>query len=963
MSSTNNNNGKKPRWSHADKAGAKRGQDRSGGRVVGGRRDGAAGGRDERRGGFSRDNDRREGGFRGGDERRGGFQARDDRRDGGFRGRDERRGGFNRDNDRREGGFRGGDDRRGGFNRGSDERRGGFQGRDDRRGGFSRDNDRREGGFRGGDDRRGGFNRDNDRRDGGFRGDDRRGGFNRGGDGRRGGFGGRDDRREGGFQRRDDRGGFNRGGDDRRGGFNRDNDRREGGFRGGDDRRGGFNRDDRRGGYQGRDDRRGGFNRDNDRREGGFQRRDDRGGFNRGDRRDGGFQRRDDRREGGFDREKRFGRPDRSFDDAPVRDESRVEDAQVENVTAANADVAATTVEADAATSENIQRENVDVVGEQNPDERVHVDGDVEGDVRVDDAPTADATDAERDGVDAADSDTTNSDADNTDAQNTDPADATNATAGTADGEHAGFDESESDEIDESVIMTFTELGLPEALVERMARDGITKPFPIQAATIPDAMAGKDVLGRGRTGSGKTLGFGLPMLARLAEGGKARAHQPRAIVLVPTRELAMQVSDALQPLVHVVGLKHKLVAGGMPYEPQLSALERGVDVLIATPGRLSDLIERGAADLSRVEIAVLDEADHMAEMGFLEAITEILDLVPEGGQRLLFSATLDRGIDTVVDKYLVDPVTHSTDDGTATVTTMEHHALLIEPRDKKVVTAEVANREGRTVVFVRTKMGADRVAAELREQGVMAAALHGGLNQGQRNRVLSAFKDGRVPVLVATDVAARGIHVDEVGVVLQVDPPADHKDYLHRAGRTARAGEKGTVITLALPHQRRSMQRLLDSAGVDVSLVRTRPGDEAIVAAGGSTSEGRSISEDDLRRTLAPRNDRGGRGGRGYERGGRGGYDRGGRDGGRGGYGRGGGFDRGGRGRFNDRDDRGQGRGRGDDRGFGGGRGYRDDIDGGFERENRRQSFGGRGGQGGRGGYGGDRGGYRGNRD
>ena len=963
MSSTNNNNGKKPRWSHADKAGAKRGQDRSGGRDFGGRRDGAAGGRDERRGGFSRDNDRREGGFRGGDERRGGFQARDDRRDGGFRGRDERRGGFSRDNDRREGGFRGGDDRRGGFNRGSDERRGGFQGRDDRRGGFSRDNDRREGGFRGGDDRRGGFNRDNDRRDGGFRGDDRRGGFNRGGDDRRGGFGGRDDRREGGFQRRDDRGGFNRGGDDRRGGFNRDNDRREGGFRGGDDRRGGFNRDDRRGGYQGRDDRRGGFNRDNDRREGGFQRRDDRGGFNRGDRRDGGFQRRDDRREGGFDREKRFGRPDRSFDDAPVRDESRVEDAQVENVTAANADVAATTVEADAATGENIQRENVDVVGEQNPDERVHVDGDVEGDVRVDDAPTADATDAERDGVDAADSDTTNSDADNTDAENTDPADATNATAGTADGEHAGFDESESDEIDESVIMTFTELGLPEALVERMARDGITKPFPIQAATIPDAMAGKDVLGRGRTGSGKTLGFGLPMLARLAEGGKARAHQPRAIVLVPTRELAMQVSDALQPLVHVVGLKHKLVAGGMPYEPQLSALERGVDVLIATPGRLSDLIERGAADLSRVEIAVLDEADHMAEMGFLEAITEILDLVPEGGQRLLFSATLDRGIDTVVDKYLVDPVTHSTDDGTATVTTMEHHALLIEPRDKKVVTAEVANREGRTVVFVRTKMGADRVAAELREQGVMAAALHGGLNQGQRNRVLSAFKDGRVPVLVATDVAARGIHVDEVGVVLQVDPPADHKDYLHRAGRTARAGEKGTVITLALPHQRRSMQRLLDSAGVDVSLVRTRPGDEAIVAAGGSTPEGRSISEDDLRRTLAPRNDRGGRGGRGYERGGRGGYDRGGRDGGRGGYGRGGGFDRGGRGRFNDRDGRGQGRGRGDDRGFGGGRGYRDDIDGGFERENRRQSFGGRGGQGGRGGYGGDRGGYRGNRD
>ena len=520
----------------------------------------------------------------------------------------------------------------------------------------------------------------------------------------------------------------------------------------------------------------------------------------------------------------------------------------------------------------------------------------------------------------------------------------------------AGSDDASNDDVTANEERTFADLGLPSELVERMARDGIVKPFPIQAATIPDAMAGKDVLGRGRTGSGKTLGFGLPMLARLAAGGKARAHQPRAVVLVPTRELAMQVSDALQPLVHVVGLKHKLVAGGMPYEPQLSALERGVDVLIATPGRLSDLIERGAADLSRVEIAVLDEADHMAEMGFLEAITEILDLVPEGGQRLLFSATLDRGIDKIVDKYLIDPVTHSTDDGTATVTTMEHHALLIEPRDKKIVTAEVANREGRTVVFVRTKMGADRVADELREQGVMAAALHGGLNQGQRNRVLSAFKDGRVPVLVATDVAARGIHVDEVGVVLQVDPPADHKDYLHRAGRTARAGEKGTVITLALPHQRRAMQRLLDEAGVETSLVKTRPGDDAIVAAGGSTPEGRSISEEDLRRTLTPRGDRGGRGGRGYDRGGRGGY---GRDerGGRGGYGgrggasrNGGGFERGGRGRFVDRDERGES-------GRDGGR-YRDDIDGGFERQNRRQNFGGgRGGfeRGGRGGY--DRGG------
>ena len=416
----------------------------------------------------------------------------------------------------------------------------------------------------------------------------------------------------------------------------------------------------------------------------------------------------------------------------------------------------------------------------------------------------------------------------------------------------------------------FAALGLPEVLVERLARDGITEPFPIQQAAIPDALAGRDVLGRGRTGSGKTLAFGLPTLTRLM-GSKARPHQPRAIVLVPTRELAMQVSDALQPLVHVAGLHHKLVAGGMPYEPQLSALARGVDLLIATPGRLSDLIARGAADLSAVQIAILDEADHMAEMGFLEAITEILDLVPEGGQRLLFSATLDRGIDTVVDRYLTDPVTHSTDDGTASVTTMEHHALLIEPRDKKVVTAEVANRTGRTVVFVRTKLGADRVATELREQGIVAAALHGGLNQGQRNKVLGAFKDGRIPVLVATDVAARGIHVDDVSLVLQIDPPADHKDYLHRAGRTARAGEAGTVVTLALPHQRKGVQRLLDEAGVGIQLTKARPGDDIIAAAGGSRPSGDFVSQSTLEDLLTPpgQRDRGHRGGsRGGYRGG-----------------------------------------------------------------------------------------------
>jgi superfamily II DNA/RNA helicase len=396
----------------------------------------------------------------------------------------------------------------------------------------------------------------------------------------------------------------------------------------------------------------------------------------------------------------------------------------------------------------------------------------------------------------------------------------------------------------------FAALGLPAALVERLARDGITTPFPIQRATIPDALAGRDVLGRGQTGSGKTFAFGLPTLARLAAGDRANARRPRALILTPTRELAMQISDALEPFVHVMGLRHKLVAGGMPYPPQLMALDRGVELLIATPGRLNDLIERGAVQLTDIAIMILDEADHMADMGFLPEITEILDGLPEGGQRLLFSATLDRGVDAVVERYLTDPVTHSTDDATASVTTMEHHILLIDPKHKKSITAEVANREGRTLVFVRTKLGADRVAEQLREQGVFAAALHGGLNQGARNRVLAAFREGSLPVLVATDVAARGIHVDDVSVVLQADPPADHKDYLHRSGRTARAGEKGTVVTLALPHQSRGMERMAREAGVDVVATRAVPGDALLTSTGARKPSGVPIPDSQARRLL-----------------------------------------------------------------------------------------------------------------
>ena len=408
----------------------------------------------------------------------------------------------------------------------------------------------------------------------------------------------------------------------------------------------------------------------------------------------------------------------------------------------------------------------------------------------------------------------------------------------------------------------FAAMGIPERLVERLARDGITEPFPIQTATIPDAMAGRDVLGRGQTGSGKTLAFGLPTITRLAAEGKAKPKRPRALVLVPTRELAMQVSDALEPLVHVMGLRHKLVAGGLSYEPQISALARGLDLLIATPGRLKDLLDRGAVEFGDIEVAILDEADHMADMGFMTEITAIMDEIPQGGQRLLFSATLDKGIDGLVERYLTDPVTHSTDDAQASVTTMAHHLFLVEPNHKKVLTAELAARPGRTIVFVRTKLGADRIALQLRESGVAAAALHGGLTQGARNRVLGAFRTGTLPVLVATDVAARGIHVDDVSLVLQVDPPADHKDYLHRSGRTARAGEEGAVVTLALPHQKRTMERLLGDAGVETSGVKATPGSAAVAAAGGREPSGVPILESEFRSLVDPPRPQFSRGGR-----------------------------------------------------------------------------------------------------
>jgi superfamily II DNA/RNA helicase len=373
--------------------------------------------------------------------------------------------------------------------------------------------------------------------------------------------------------------------------------------------------------------------------------------------------------------------------------------------------------------------------------------------------------------------------------------------------------------------LTFAELGLPSEIVRVLNREGLTTPFEIQAATIPDALAGKDVLGRGQTGSGKTLAFGLPLLTRVAASGRAKPHQPRALILVPTRELAMQVADALMPVGRSVGVFLKTAVGGVPYDRQYDALRRGVEVIVATPGRLGDLIERGVCTLDSVEVTVLDEADQMADMGFLPEVTELLAKTPENAQRLLFSATLDGDVDMLVKRFMHDPVTHSTAPAEASVSTMDHHLLLIPPAEKFPITASIANRPGKTIVFARTQMGVDRLVEQLAAVGVRAGALHGGKTQRVRTRTLAEFKEGRTNVLVATDVAARGIHVDGISLVVHVDPPKDPKDYLHRAGRTARAGESGGVVTLVLPKQRRGTQAMMAKAGVHPGEVRVRLGD------------------------------------------------------------------------------------------------------------------------------------------
>ena len=381
--------------------------------------------------------------------------------------------------------------------------------------------------------------------------------------------------------------------------------------------------------------------------------------------------------------------------------------------------------------------------------------------------------------------------------------------------------------------VSFSSLGVPASLVDALKRAGIAEPFAIQTATLPDAISGRDVLARAQTGSGKTLAFGLAMLTRLA-GRRATPQQPDGLILVPTRELAMQVSDGLAPLADACGLRIRLIVGGMPYVKQIQALDRGVHILVATPGRLKDLVDRRAVDLSEVGITVLDEADQMADMGFMPIVRELLDQTRPRSQRLLFSATLDGDVDALIRAYMKDPARHSLAPAQASVETMDHHVLIVHPGDKDEVTAQIGARDGRTIFFVRTQAGVDRLTDQLTSKGIAAGALHGGKTQAVRTRTLAAFKDGTTPALVATDVAARGIHVDGISLVVHVDAPADAKDYLHRAGRTARAGESGTVVTLASPKQQRQVSALTGRAGVDPVVKRIRPGDEHLIEVTGA---------------------------------------------------------------------------------------------------------------------------------
>ncbi|WP_377639165.1 DEAD/DEAH box helicase [Oryzobacter terrae] len=368
---------------------------------------------------------------------------------------------------------------------------------------------------------------------------------------------------------------------------------------------------------------------------------------------------------------------------------------------------------------------------------------------------------------------------------------------------------------------TFGTLGVPSSLVEVLAAGGITTPTPIQASTLPDSLAGRDVLGRGRTGSGKTVAFLLPVLARLAASGSPRtARRPRALILAPTRELVAQIDEAMAPLAARLGLTSRTIFGGVGQNPQVSALRRGVDVVVACPGRLEDLIGQGHVSLDAVEVTVIDEADHMADLGFLPQVRRLLDATPRQGQRMLFSATLDAGIGVIANRYLTNPVTHEADSAQSPISTMEHHVLHVSSAGHSAVLLDLVAAPGRTVVFTRTKHRARRLARQLNGSGVPAVELHGNLSQNARTRTMDAFHSGEARTLVATDIAARGIHVDDVALVIHADPPVEHKAYLHRSGRTARAGASGTVVTLMTDDQVRDVRDLTRKAGVRPTTTR-----------------------------------------------------------------------------------------------------------------------------------------------
>ncbi|WP_411286248.1 DEAD/DEAH box helicase [Lapillicoccus sp.] len=446
-----------------------------------------------------------------------------------------------------------------------------------------------------------------------------------------------------------------------------------------------------------------------------------------------------------------------------------------------------------------------------------------------------------------------------------------------------------------SVDTTFADLGVPSSLTTILADLGITVPTPIQAATLPDSLSGRDVLGRGRTGSGKTYAFLLPLMTRLSQSKAPRtARRPRALILAPTRELVTQIDTAMAPLAKALGLRTLTIFGGVGQNPQVSGLRAGVDVVVACPGRLEDLMGQRHVDLGAVEITILDEADHMADLGFLPGVRRIMDTTPRDGQRLLFSATLDAGVNVIVKRFLTDPVTHHADSAQSPISTMAHHVLHVSHDARLPVLLDLTAAPGRKVVFTRTKHGAKKLAKHLNASGVPAVELHGNLSQNARTRNMDQFHSGAAKTLVATDIAARGIHVDDIEIVIHADPPVEHKAYLHRSGRTARAGAEGKVVTLMTDDQVGDVRDLTRKAGIKATTTRitaTHPFLRELAPGERSFSGGLATAVDDSRGGGRPRGGSGSSGaqGRPGARGGsaRGGAPRGGTGGARGGSGRG----------------------------------------------------------------------------